>query len=82
MLNFHMFNTNPIISVGETYRIKLGDFFERFRSMMRYGNSTFGIPVLEPFIKDELPIKLNETTDRFKIECVSVLFFQFNVLTA
>ncbi|XP_029168831.1 uncharacterized protein LOC114938879 [Nylanderia fulva] len=36
------------------------DFLEKFKEVLRTGNDTFGIPVLDPFTADELPIAIDE----------------------
>ncbi|EFN89509.1 uncharacterized protein LOC105184252 isoform X2 [Harpegnathos saltator] len=44
----------------DLYGTKLEDFLEKFRSSIRDGNKDFGIPPLDPFKSDKIPIKLNE----------------------
>ncbi|CAL1678640.1 unnamed protein product [Lasius platythorax] len=36
------------------------DFLEKFKTILQTGNDTLGIPVLDPFTADEIPIAINE----------------------
>jgi len=38
----------------------LEDFLEKFKTIMQTGNDTLGIPVLDPFTADEIPIAIKE----------------------
>ncbi|GAB1869687.1 Circadian clock-controlled protein [Camponotus japonicus] len=44
------------------YKNMLEDFLEKFKTIMRTGNDTLGLPVLDPFTLDQLPIAIDEET--------------------
>ncbi|XP_011265930.1 uncharacterized protein LOC105257176 isoform X1 [Camponotus floridanus] len=46
----------------EGYKNILEDFLEKFKTIMRTGNDTLGLPVLDPFTLDQLPIAIDEET--------------------
>lgn len=44
----------------EEYKNMLENFLEKFKTIMRTGNDTLGLPVLDPFTLDQLPIAIDE----------------------
>jgi len=47
------------------------NFLKKLKDIMKTGNSSLGIPVLDPFIADQLTLNLNEEP----IKCVPFQFF-------
>lgn len=80
-----MFSTDYIckclVLVGDfsedTYagKTKLENFLENFKSSLRNGDSSLGVPVLDPFITQQLFIIYNQNTPS-NIKCVSALFLK------
>lgn len=57
------------------------DFLEKVKTIMQTGNDTLGIPILDPFTAEKIPIEINEDM----IKCILILYFLFclsNTLTA
>lgn len=44
------------------------NFLEKFKTIMRTGNDTLGLPVLDPFTADQIPIAIDEET----IKCILI----------
>lgn len=44
------------------------EFLEKFKTIMRTGNDTLGLPVLDPFTVDQVPIAINEEI----IKCILI----------
>ncbi|XP_077274964.1 uncharacterized protein LOC143904287 [Temnothorax americanus] len=58
----HAWATEIDDNFGEVYALKskLADALEKFKSVVRDGDSNLGIPALDPFITDRLPLNINE----------------------
>ncbi|XP_071649032.1 uncharacterized protein [Temnothorax longispinosus] len=58
----HAWATEIDDNFGEVYafKSKLADALEKFKSVVRDGDSNLGIPALDPFITDRLPLNINE----------------------
>lgn len=63
---------NSLIFVDKTYNAleqnMFEDFLERFKVIMRTGNDTLGLPVLDPFTMDQIPIAIDEDI----IKCILI----------
>ncbi|XP_024889906.1 uncharacterized protein LOC112466186, partial [Temnothorax curvispinosus] len=46
----------------------LEDFLEKFKTILKTGNETLGIPILDPFNADRLDIRLNE--EKIKLDAL------------
>lgn len=78
----HTFSINYILRkrsvLAETYKgkSKLENALEKFKSTIRNGDTRLGIPPLDPFTADKLPINLHKTG---KIEYVSIWLLKKHV---
>lgn len=54
-------------------------FLEKFKIILKTGNESLGIPVLDPFYAKQISIKLDQNKNEEIIKCVLFQFFKIKL---